>query len=129
MQARTTLTISSWEEQVYAGMDAGGKLARAQVEIEAKGDLEGDISAEYLLVYAPDGTGSYVGTLWLTGSIDGRSGECVLLLQGTFDGTAADGAWSVAPNSGTDELLGLTGTGGFPLTKGTTIHAALEYSL
>jgi hypothetical protein len=52
----------------------------------------------------------------------------VLRLTGTFDSTGPRATWEVVPGSGTGELRGIGGTGGFE-TSGETTTYALDYTL
>jgi hypothetical protein len=51
----------------------------------------------------------------------------VLETSGTFDGKIAEGEWKVVPGSGTEELRGLTGTGGFSAPLGPEASVTLDY--
>src|SRR5512133_1922020 len=49
----------------------------------------------------------------ITVRIAGRTGTFVLQDRGSLTGTRVTGRWSVVPGSGTGELAGLRGDGGF----------------
>ncbi len=61
-------------------------------------------------------------------AVGGRPGTFVLRISGTFDGTGARATWNVVPGSGTGELRGISGTGGFE-TSGDTTTYTLDYTL
>jgi hypothetical protein len=120
--AKSEFKIQSWDEQPF-----GNRLTRASVEQEFSGEIEGDGSVEWLMCYREDKTADFVGLQQVSGQIGERSGSVVLQTVGTFDGTEARGEWSVVPGSGTDELRGLRGTGGFTAPPGSVATATLDY--
>jgi hypothetical protein len=126
-KATGTFEVASWQEDEYAALDGGGKLTRASVTQALSGDLEGDASVEWLMCYRPDGTADYTGLARVSGRLGDRAGDFVLQTAGTFDGGEARGDWTVVPGSGTGELAGLHGRGGFSAPKGTQGTTTLEY--
>jgi Protein of unknown function (DUF3224) len=114
--------IQSWDEQPY-----GERLSRASVEQAFSGDIEGDGSVEWLMCYREDKTADFVGLQRLEGQIGDRSGAVVLRTVGVFDGTVARGDWTVVPGSGSGELEGLRGEGGFEAPHGAPAKATLDY--
>lgn len=121
--------VKSWDEKPYEELDGGGKLTRARVTQSAHGDLEGEGVVEYLMAYRADGTAQFVGMQRVVGSLGGRQGSFVLQIEGTYDGGRAKGDWSVVSGSGTGELRGLKGTGGFEAPHGPTASITLDYEL
>jgi Protein of unknown function (DUF3224) len=126
-KATGTFEVASWQEDEYAALDGGGKLTRASVTQALSGDIEGDASVEWLMCYRPDGTADYTGLTRVSGRLGDRAGDFVLQTAGTFDGGEARGDWTVVPGSGTGELAGLHGRGGFSAPKGTQGTTTLEY--
>ena len=51
-------------------------------------------------------------------TLDGRSGSFVLRLGGGFEGGAARTTWTVVEGSGTGDLAGLQGEGGYVARQG-----------
>ena len=119
----------SWEENTYADIDDGRKLTRASVKQVFSGDIEGDGTVEWLMYYRPDQTADFIGLQHVAGRIGERSGSFVLQTTGTFDGREAKGEWSVVPGSGTGDLQGLRGTGGFRAPHGPEAAITLDYDL
>ena len=74
-----------------------------------------------------DGTASFVGIERVTGSVGGRTGTFLLQDQGTVTGGVVEGEWFVVPGSGTGELPGLRGTGGFRANLGENATVNLTY--
>jgi hypothetical protein len=63
------------------------------------------------------------------GSVHGERGSFLLQDSGTLIGSAVSGAWFVVPDSGTDELRGLRGTGGFEAKLGENASIWLDYPI
>jgi hypothetical protein len=125
--ATGTFKYESWDENPYAQTGEGGKLTRASVKQRFAGDLEGEGSVEWLMAYRPDETAHFVGLQHVAGSLAGRSGEFVLETSGTFDGKTAEAEWRVIPGTGTGELEGLRGSGGFSAPHGPEAAITLDY--
>src|SRR3954451_24872608 len=113
---------SGYEQPVH---EDGAKLTRASVEQAFSGDIEGDGSVEWLMCYREDKTADFVGLQRVSGQIGDRSGSVVLQTVGTFDGTEARGEWTVVPGSGSGDLRGLTGKGGFTAPHGSPATVTL----
>ena len=127
-RATGTFKIEGWEETTYAETEDGGKLTRASVKQAFTGDIEGEGSVEWLMCYRPDQTADFVGLQRITGQLGERSGSFALLQTGgTFDGKEAKGDLSVVPGSGTGELRGLRGGGGFSAPHGGEPSMKLDY--
>jgi hypothetical protein len=125
--AEGTFKVESWAEDGYAATGEGGKLTRASVTQAFTGDLEGEGAVEWLMAYRADETAHFVGLQHVNGRLAGRSGEFVLETSGAFDGKVAAGEWTVVPGSGTGELRGLRGTGGFSAPLGSEASITLDY--
>ena len=125
--ASGSFSVSSWNEDAYDEPEDGGKLTRATVELAFSGAVDGDAAVEWLMAYRADGTAHFVGLARLRGAVDGRAGTFVLENTGEFDGTVARGEWSVVRGSGTGDLEGLSGTGGFEAAQEATY--SLDYEL
>jgi hypothetical protein len=54
-----------------------------------------------------------VGLQNFQGSLGSRSGAFVLQMTGVFDEAGPHVSWSVIPGSGTEDLSGLRGNGGY----------------
>jgi Protein of unknown function (DUF3224) len=121
--------VASWEEDSYAETRDGGKLTRADVKQTFSGDIEGEGAVQWLMAYRADETAHFVGLQRVAGRLGDRSGEFLLETSGTFDGKTAEGEWNVIPGSGTEELRGLRGKGGFSAPLGPEASVTLEYEL
>jgi Protein of unknown function (DUF3224) len=72
-------------------------------------------------------TASFVGIERVSGSIASRTGTFVLQDQGTLKGNRVTGRWSVVSGSGTGDLAGLRGDGGFTANLGQGADITLDY--
>jgi hypothetical protein len=109
--ANARFAIKSWDETpVSEGPDLP-KLTRATVIKVLTGDIEGDGFVEYLMIYRPDGSATFVGLERVVGRIGGKSGSFVLQRTGVFEDGQAKESYVVVPGSGTGELRGLSGDG------------------
>jgi Protein of unknown function (DUF3224) len=109
--AAGTFTVSAWEEDTYQDLDGKEKLTKARMGFRLTGDLAGDLVSDSLMYYREDGTAEYTGLQRFTGQISGRSGTCVMVAGGGYDGGEARSTWRVIPGSGAGDLAGLAGSG------------------
>ena len=127
--ANARFAIRSWDEKPYAEGPDLPRLTRASVAKTLTGDIEGEASAEYLMMYRSDGTAAFVGLERVVGRIAGRSGSFVLQRTGVFEGGQAKESYSVVPGSATGELQGLRGEGHSAVGHGLEHPFALDYEL
>jgi hypothetical protein len=126
-RANAKITVSKYEPVPYEEPAAGPALSRIHVEESFSGDIEADGVVEFLQAAQPDGTASFVGIERVTGTIAGRSGTFLLQDSGTVAGGIVSGDWFVVPGSGTGDLTGLRGTGGFRANLGEGAEITLDY--
>jgi hypothetical protein len=126
-QAKATFAIKSWDEKAYNEMDGAPKLTRANVTKSYQGDIEGEGKVEYLMMYRTAGSASFMGLERVTGSVGGRSGSFVLQHTGTFEDGVAKVILSVVPGSGTGDLRGMKGEGGFSVGHQPPYAMTLDY--
>ena len=128
--ATGTFEGKSWDEKPYHEIDGGPKLTRASVTNAYRGDVEGDGTLEYLMIYRDAGTADFLGLERVVGRIGDRSGSFVLQQSGTYEAGTAKGTWFVVPGSGTGDLRGLRGEGGYVAHQGQqTAPFTLDYDL
>jgi hypothetical protein len=113
--------------RLYDQPAEGPELSRIHVEEEFTGDIEGTGVVEFLQAQVSADAASFVGLERLTGSVGGRSGTFLVQDQGTLKGTTVSGDWFVVPGSGTGELAGLRGEGGFTAELGQGADITLDY--
>ncbi|GAA2409026.1 DUF3224 domain-containing protein [Streptomyces coeruleofuscus] len=126
-------TFADWQERVIGpGEDANPRLAHASVRNTFSGGIEAaGTLCEYSIVYVTEKTGSFAGMELITGRLDGREGSFAVEERGWF---GEDGAvhctFEVVPDSGSGELAGLRGKGGFTAHHGEpTVAYRFEYEL
>ena len=107
---------------------AAASLGRLSIAKHYFGDLEGDAVGEMLTAGRPQGSGVYVAVERVTGKLAGRSGSFALHHTGIMDRGAPRLTITVVPDSGTDELAGLTGTMGITI-EGKEHFYDFEYTL
>lgn len=111
-----TFSLKSWDEKPYNELPGELKMTQSKVAFAYQGDLEGESTLDYLMVYREDGSGSFVGLERIIGRVNGRSGSFVLQYTGTFDKTDVSGTFFVVPRSGTGDLTNLRGEGSINLS-------------
>lgn len=90
---------------------APSALGRLAIEKQFHGDLEAKSCGEMLSAMgAVQGSAGYVALERVTGSLHGRKGSFVLQHNGTMNRGDPGLSIHVVPDSGTDELAGLSGT-------------------
>jgi hypothetical protein len=121
------IDVKSYEPQPYEGVEQGPNLVEIHVTETFRGDIEGEGVVRFVQAIRQDGSASFVGIERVSGSIAGRSGTFLLQDAGTVDGSTVRGEWSVVPGSGTGELTGLRGEGGFEADLGQHASITLDY--
>jgi hypothetical protein len=127
VRANAVITVHKYEPAAYEEPAEGPALLRIHVEETFSGDIEGDGVVEFLQIARADGSASFVGVERVIGRVAGRSGTFVLQDAGTVEGDVVSGEWFVVPGSGTGELAGLRGTGGFRANLGEGAQVHLDY--
>ncbi len=127
VRVNAEITVHKYEPAAYEEPAEGPSLMRIHVEESFTGDVEGDGVAEFLQVARADGSASFVGIERVTGTVAGREGTFVLQDAGTVEGNVVSGEWFVVPGSGTGQLAGLRGTGGFRANLGEGAQVYLDH--
>lgn len=125
--ARGTIEVAVWQPDPYDEPPDGPGLVRVHVEEAFAGDIVGSGVATFLQVVRADGSASFCGVERVVGSIAGRAGSFVLQDAGTLAGGNVSGTWFVVEGSGTGELDGLRGEGGFKAALGQSAEITLDY--
>ncbi len=107
----TTATAKGPFDVELTPESATSGFGRMVIEKQFRGDLVGTSTGE-MLTWRDDDSGSaaYVAVERVTGSLHGRSGSFVLTHRGTMTGNEQQLTVVVVPDSGTDDLRGLSGT-------------------
>lgn len=119
--------ITSWDEKAYSEEPNQPRLTRASVTKTYTGDIEGDATVEYLMLYRGDGSASFVGLERFVGRISGKTGTFVLQRTGVYESGRAKESYFVIPGSGTGELQGLAGEGSSDVGHGMEHPFTLRY--
>lgn len=125
--AQGTVEVRPGEETAYHEAAGQARLTHANGTQRFRGAIEGEGTIEWLMCYLPDGTARYVGLQYIDGAIEGRHGTIVMEATGVHDDTGSEASWKVIRGSGTGELIGLTGSGGFQAEGGRTVKYHLDY--
>ncbi len=115
--------------QALAHHDADAALGRLAIDKQFQGVLVGTSQGEMLSARTSvEGSASYVAIEQFTGTLHGRQGTFVLQHTGTLTRGAQQLVIRIVPDSGTGELVGLTGTMTLEIADG--VHAYdLAYTL
>ena len=89
---------------------AGSPLARFSIDKQFTGDLTATSIGEMLASGTASGSGVYVAVERVTGTLAGRTGSFVLHHTGIMNRGVPSLSVNVAPDSATDQLVGLTGS-------------------
>src|ERR1700723_3940891 len=117
------------EAQGEADKGEGSTLGRYSLDKQYHGDLEGTSKGTMLTAGTEvKGSAGYVAFERITGTLKGRSGSFVLQHSGTLTRGEAQQSISVVPDSGTQQLAGLTGRMTIIIAAGKHSYE-LEYSL
>lgn len=126
-RANAVITVHKYEPAVYDDPAEGPSLTRIHVEESFSGEISGAGVVEFLQAARPDGSASFVGIERVTGTVGGREGTFLLQDAGTVEGSVVSGTWFVIPRSGTGDLAGLRGEGGFTANLGEDADVTLDY--
>jgi hypothetical protein len=127
--ASGTFELLSGGEDAYREDPGGPRLTRAKGTQRFGGGIEGNGSVDWLICYRPDKSARFVGLQRIDGRIGHRSGSFVLEATSTHDGKASTGSWTVIEGTGTGDLAGISGVGGFEAPGGPKVQYHLDYEL
>ncbi|HKQ60479.1 MAG TPA: DUF3224 domain-containing protein [Candidatus Polarisedimenticolaceae bacterium] len=92
------------------GVEEGARLGRMTIDKQFHGELEGTSAGEMLTATTGiNGSAAYVAFERVSASLQGRRGSFILQHSGTVTRGAQQLSVTVVPDSGTDQLAGLTG--------------------
>jgi hypothetical protein len=126
-RADAVITVHKYEPSAYDERAEGPALTRIHVEESFSGDITADGVVEFLQAARADGSASFVGIERVAGEIGGRRGTFLLQDAGTVQGNIVSGDWFVIAGSGTGDLTGLRGEGGFRANLGEGAQVHLDY--
>ena len=126
-RANAVITVHKYEPSAYDEPAGGPVLTRIHVEESFSGDIDGEGVVEFLQAAGADGSASFVGIERVTSELGGRRGTFLLQDAGTVQDNLVSGDWFVIPGSGTGQLTGLRGEGGFRANLGEGAQVHLDY--
>lgn len=95
----------------FEGQDPHSKLARMSIDKEITGDLVATTKGQMLSAMTDtEGSAGYVAIERVTGTLNGRKGSFVLQHNAFMNRGVPFLSIAVVPDSGTGDLVGLTGT-------------------
>ena len=107
----------------------GSPLGRLTIDKQFHGDLLGTSKGEMLTAgTAIKNSAGYVALEHVTGTLQGKRGTFALQHTGIMNRGAPSLTITVVPDSGTDDLTGITGTMAIDVTGGKHYYT-LEYAL
>jgi hypothetical protein len=94
-----------------AGDDGDGAISRFSIKKQFTGDLEGTSNGQMLAAATDvEGSAGAVAIERVTGTLNGKSGTFVLQHSGTMNRGIPQLTITVVPDSGTEELAGISGS-------------------
>ena len=120
--------VKSYEPTPYDEIADGPSLLEIRVNETFTGDIEGEGSARVIQAMHKGGSATLVGIERVRGAVGGRKGSFLLQTKGMLTGKELEAEWFVVPQSGTGDLKGLRGEGGFKAQLGEHGSIWLDYS-
>ncbi len=102
---------------------ADAAVGRMSLVKQFHGALEAASVGEMLAIRADKGSAGYVAMERVTGTLEGRKGSFALQHSGTMNRGTGTLAVHVVPDSGTEELAGLSGKMGIEITGGKHLYS------
>jgi len=100
----------SFDVKIVPQADEGDAVGRMTLEKQFHGELQGASRGQMLAVMGGvEGSAGYVAMERVEGTLGGRKGTFALQHVGTMHRGAQSLSITVVPDSGTDDLVGLTG--------------------
>ncbi len=125
-RANATITVQSSEAKPY-DQTAGPTLMEIKLNETFAGDIDGESPVRALQVLRDDRSASLVSVQRFRGRLGGRQGTFVLQGSEIVEKGKIKATWFVVPGSGTGDLSGLRGEGGFEGDFGKRSHGTLDY--
>lgn len=120
------ITVQNSEATPY-DQTAGPALMEIHLNETFTGDIDGESPVRALQVRRDDQSASLVSMQRFHGKLGGRQGSFVLQGQETVEKGKIKATWVIVPGSGTGDLSGLRGEGGFEGDFGKGSEGTLDY--
>ena len=117
--------------EMQPGCELGGGIDAMHVRFDKRfsGPLEATSVVHMLAVTtAVENSAAYVAVERISGRLDGRSGSFLAVHKGIMDRGAASLDLAVVPDSGTDDLAGISGTMAIDIVDGHHYYT-LDYTI
>ncbi|MFD0321146.1 DUF3224 domain-containing protein [Lysobacter gummosus] len=109
---------------------AEGQFGRMALDKQFHGDLQASSRGEMLAAMTQTkGSAGYVALEKVEGTLAGRSGSFLMVHRGLMDRGRADLSVTVVPDSGTGELVGLSGRMSIDVREGGAHFYLFDYEL
>ena len=129
MKAKGTFEVDLKPIDSYAKGTDGVNLGRMSIDKSFKGDLQATSAGEMLSAMTPvKGSAAYVAIEQVNGTLGGKRGSFVLQHFGTMDSGKNYLKLEVVPDSGTEELKGLSGQMSIKIEAGKHFYE-FDYSI
>jgi hypothetical protein len=125
-RAVAKVAVQSSEANPY-DQTAGPALLDVRLSETFTGDINGESPVRALEVLRSDRSANLVSVQRFRGNLAGREGTFVLQGQEIVENGTVKAKWFVVPGSGTGDLSGLRGEGGFEGRFGEGSDATLDY--
>jgi hypothetical protein len=126
VRAESKITVHSSDSAPY-DQTASPTLVEIRLSETFTGDIEGDSTVRALQIRYDDRAARMVSVQRVCGKLHGRAGSFVLQGAQIVASGKIKATWSVVPRSGTGELAGLRGEGGFDGEFGKASVGTLDY--
>jgi hypothetical protein len=125
-RAAAKIIVRSSEAKPY-DQTTSPALMEIRIDETFAGDIEGESMVRALQLQRDDRSASMVSLQRFSGKLGGRQGTFVLQGSELVENGKIKATWFVVPRSGTGDLLGLRGEGGFEGDFGKGSEGTLEY--
>jgi hypothetical protein len=125
-RAKAKITVQSSEAKPY-DQTANPALMEIRISETFSGDIDGESTARAFQFQRSDRSASQVSMQRFVGKLGGRQGTFVLQGSETVENGNIKATWFVVPGSGTGDLSGLRGEGGFEGGFGKGSDGWLDY--
>lgn len=126
MHATATITVQNSQAQPY-DQGVGPALMEVSLNETFTGDIDGQSSVRALQIKHSEKSANLLSLQRFTGKLGGRQGTFVLQGSETVEEGKISAKWHVVPGSGTGDLAGLRGQGGFEGAFGKGSTGTLDY--
>jgi hypothetical protein len=125
-RAKAKITVHNSEAKPY-DRTGGPALMEVRLSETFTGDIDGESSVRALQALRDDKSGTLVSIQRFSGKLGGHQGAFVLQGSEIVGKGRIKATWFVVPGSGTDDLSGLRGEGGFEGDFGKGSDGWLDY--